>query len=198
MRPPCDRAAEATLEAAMAWLPGVMWNEAEARQDLVSRQVKGLGRCWAGHSVPGVWAVRGSHLLLSLGEVVHIKGCLLVPVPNIQSFLTSSRPSLPAIRVTGPPTNVQKTNRLGSARDLFVLNLQNLRKIETRHTQTWKPSCLHAVNVHSQGSCGPFPSSNVSGIPCPMYRPRKYPVFWIPPDTSFPPHFSTGYPDTSL
>ena len=32
----------------------------------------------------------------------------------------------------------------------------------------------------------------------PVRKPRKYPIFRIPPDTSFPPHFSTGYLDTNF
>ena len=31
-----------------------------------------------------------------------------------------------------------------------------------------------------------------------MNKPRKYPIFRIPPDTSFPPHFSTGYLDANF
>ena len=33
---------------------------------------------------------------------------------------------------------------------------------------------------------------------CQVSKPRKYPIFRIPPDTSFPPHFPTGYLDTNF
>ena len=43
--------------------------------------------------------------------------------------------------------------------------------------------------------CGVLPTRRLVAT---MLKPRKYPIFRIPPDTSFPPHFSTGYLDTNF
>ena len=61
--------------------------------------------------------------------------------------------------------------------------------------------CCTKSDPKKMSMCDKWPLQHCTDcIDCSLHtcKPRKYPIFRIPPDASFPAHFSTGYLDTNF